>query len=284
MRYTIDEHNQLRLEQSDVAPTVYLDHWAVRHMSDDPYARDEFTSVLKAREGTLALSWLNLLEFTPMTDVETHRRAETLIEQMLPNVFFMESNPFVVIKRENQLLGGAQPLPPHADCALLREFGNLPTTSLAGFTAEGLISPMHGSAVEAEFGALADAVVLGVEGLRSELTGNVNFQHVIQRPPSGPPIQRGTRYVFRELARTFLVDKALKISRNNAIDLLHSVVPVAYCDYVLLDAHWEEQVARVRTRFANTKMQVPLANVFSKKSTGLKRFLAALAKSDGQPF
>ena len=284
IRYTIADSGSLRLEQFELAPTVYLDHWAVRLMSEDSSARRAFVSTLKARSGTLMLSWLNLIEFIQVADSRAHQQAEEFIEQVLPNVFFMEINPFQVISRENQLLAGGTPFPPHADCNFMKEFACLGSDSLSGFTAAGLFQPMHGSKLDAEFCELADVVIDGIQAQRDEHTGNVNFQRIIRRPPSGPKIQRGTRYVLRELARTFLTDKTIKLTRNNAVDLLHSVVPVSYCDHVLLDAHWEEQVARVSARFTAAKMKVPMAQVYSRKDSGVDHFLKALANTDGKPF
>ena len=59
------------------------------------------------------------------------------------------------------------------------------------------------------------------------------------------------------------------------MDFFHAVVPVAYCDVVLLDKYWETQVERVRSRLAQTEMTVPLAAV-SKKANGLERLVLAL--------
>jgi hypothetical protein len=278
IRYTVNESNGLSIEQFEIAPTVYLDHWAIRLLSDDKPLQDNFISLMKAQKATLMLSWLNLVEFSQVEDTKAHKRAEEFVELLLPNIFFMEVNPFMVISRENELLNGGQPLPPHADKGFVKEFSFLKCSSLMGFTATGLFSPMHGSSVQSEFGTLEDEIVHRLELQRRELTENISFQRIIRRPPSGPAIQLGTRYVFRELARSFLVNKTLKLSRNHAIDLMHSVVPTSYCDYVLLDAHWEVQVARIQERFSKAKMQVPLARVYSKKEHGLERFLEALAR------
>ena len=277
IRYTLNSTDQIGIEQFETPPTVYLDHWALRLMSDNEGVCDDFLRILKARNGTLAISWLNLIEFTNVGDPGAHERAETLIEKALPNVFMMEVNPFVVIKAENALLQGGPPAPPHADRGFLELIGTLKTTSLTGFTARGLVTHMHGSSVADEFARLSDEIIAGLDHQRSEHSGSPNFQKLIRRPPAGPPIQRGTRYVFRELARTFLVDKSIPLSRNNAIDFLHATVPISYCDFVLLDGHWEDQISRVRTRFAKANMTVPLASVHSRRADGVRRFLQSLS-------
>lgn len=88
--------------------------------------------------------------------------------------------------------------------------------------------------------------------------------------------QHGTRYILRELVRPMLLDQAAKVTRNHAIDLLHSVVPVAYCEMVLLDKHWQTQVERMRARFVKATMSFPVAQVFSRKTNGIDQFLSLL--------
>jgi len=67
---------------------------------------------------------------------------------------------------------------------------------------------------------------------------------------------------------------------NDAMDFFHAVVPVAYCDYVLLDNHWAAQVAQLRSRFKRTRMNVPMATVFSGGRSGVEELLRALDTSD----
>jgi len=70
---TINEKGELVIDQRDVSPTVYLDHWALRKLSEDQTLATRLTAVLESRNGTLALSWVNLAEFTR----EAHSPAST---------------------------------------------------------------------------------------------------------------------------------------------------------------------------------------------------------------
>ncbi len=53
------------------------------------------------------------------------------------------------------------------------------------------------------------------------------------------------------------------IGRNDALDFFHTVVPVAYCDIVLLDGRWRDQVDRLRRRLERAGVGFPVANVMS---------------------
>lgn len=101
VRFLIADNGSIRVAQVTAAPAVYLDHWALRNISENPALRARVTGALKSRSGTLMLSWLNLVEFTKVTDGAQARCAEALVEDVLPNVFFLQINPFTVIERED---------------------------------------------------------------------------------------------------------------------------------------------------------------------------------------
>jgi hypothetical protein len=54
------------------------------------------------------------------------------------------------------------------------------------------------------------------------------------------------------------------------------VVAVAYCDYVLLDSHWETHVSKALKRICAGKLSFHTAKVFSEKKNGIKKFLCEL--------
>ena len=109
---SIDADGRLLATQRDSSPTVYLDHWALRELSTTGDLAQRFVAALKKRNGTLALSCANLIEFCNVTDDHQTRRAEELFEASLPHVFFLEMDPFLVQSREDELLRGGAPRPP----------------------------------------------------------------------------------------------------------------------------------------------------------------------------
>ncbi len=268
IEFRINENDDLEVGQADIPPNVYLDHWALRRFSESQDLSDRLTAALKQRNGTLALSWMNLAEFTKVADEEQASKGEALLEKILPNIFFIEVDFGEVIQREDNLLAGGKFMPPHFDLDLLRMFSQMKPNSLNPFTAHALFKVIQ-SKVSTRFDSLADTGIDRIEALRTQYAGT----SAIKRLPSGPPIQRGTRFIFRELVRALIVDKGTRITRNQVIDLFHAVVPVAYCDFVLLDKYWETQIGRVCSRFEKAGMAVPTAKVFSAKADGLNQFL-----------
>jgi len=281
VRFNIDDSGSIRVEQVTTAPAVYLDHWALRKISDDTSLAKKIRDALDRSHGTLMLSWLNLIEFTKVEDSRHAVAAESFIDSLLPNVFFLEINPFTVIERENALLAGGPLVQPHGDMQFLKFFAERNPGSVKPFTGHNLFSLMNSDRLSTSFEALADTIAEQAEALRSRMSNDLEFERRVRRLPTGPEIQRGTRYILRELARPFLVDRHIRINRNNAIDLVHAVVPVAYCDIVLLDKHWCEQVSRMRSRFTEAEMQVSTAEVYSGGRDEMARFCSALEARDG---
>src|SRR6185503_5996407 len=112
IKLTINKMDRLEIVQWDISPTIYLDHWALRKISEDDKLATRFTKALQARNGTLALSLLNLAEFTKVTVEEQLCKAENFVEAILPQVFFLDFDPFAVISREDELLAGGLPVAP----------------------------------------------------------------------------------------------------------------------------------------------------------------------------
>lgn len=277
IRLLLKERCSPRVEQWATPPIIYLDHWALRKLSEDDKLGARFVRGLGLRNGTLALSWLNLVEFGKVKSAEQARKAECFLDSNLPRVFFIEVEPFTVISKENGLFTAGPGAPPPADLEFLKVFAQLKPSSPISLTAQGLFAIMQNPRVAQGFEGLANTVVSRISSLRDEHGTNPDFRSAVARLPRLQKVQKATRFLVPELVRTLLIDRGTKITRNHAIDLMHAVVPLAYCDLVLLDKHWETQVERVRSRLNKAGVCAPIAKVFSGKANGIDRFLCELA-------
>lgn len=266
---------QVRLRCS--YPTVYLDHWAWLEFSCSPTSAQRFVNVLKRRNGTVALSWLNLVEFCRMKDKRHGPEADSLLDSILPNVFFLDPDFGKVISREDTLMAGGGPIAPHADVGLFEHFIRTNVSSpnsLSLLTSHELYRMAQATGLQQRCDALADATAKQIAEVRQKFANDKKFQAAVNRLPPAIQIQHGTRIIWRELERSLLVNPAKKINKSDFFDFGHAVVPVAYCDYVLLDSHWRTQVEIARTRIAAAGLTFPMAQVFS--AQGIERFLREL--------
>jgi hypothetical protein len=99
--------------------------------------------------------------------------------------------------------------------------------------------------------------------LRAEYIDDKAFKALVDRSLKGRTAPRGTFVLLREIVAGLMRDKTAAITPNDAMDFFHTIVPVAYCDIVLLDGKWRDQVDRVRSRLDRAGVQFPLARVLS---------------------
>ena len=272
--------------QVPVSPVVYLDHWALGDISENQTLTDHLTAALKSRNGTLALSWLQLREFSKMTNEAQARDAENLIKDILPQIFFLEVHFDAVISREDEQLAC-----PHRDEDLFEEFIKSQPRPRNQLTVRNLFKVMQEDRQGAQRHAkLAGAIVDCINVMRSKLATKqgrkdrdsfiksalLEFQPVIKHSQGDWQIQRGTRFICYELIRSLFIDMQKTICQNDVDDIFHAVVPVAYCDFVLLDGHWKTQVERAHARLKKVVPSVSIARVFSRRANGLDQFLCEL--------
>jgi len=103
----------------------------------------------------------------------------------------------------------------------------------------------------------------------SELRDNANhdegFNQRLSAVPVGPGPQFGTRFLVPQILAPFVKDQSHPMEANDAVDFYHTVVPVCYCDHVLLDSHWASVTRQAIARLKNHGHQAHYANIISPK-------------------
>jgi hypothetical protein len=257
------EENRLIASEQLLSPAVYLDHWALRAVSTSGDLTVRFTHALAMAHGTLVISWANIAEFAG-PDQEAARRAEIFIDGLLPNLFFLSCDPFDVMNLEQAWIAGRSRVSPHADQDLVRVVIGLkprgvhPVTCLGMLTA---VSSQHLDPME----RLKRTFVERMGSLREEYLEDGAFRRLVDRSPKDPQDPRGTSVVLREVVAGLLRDRRTTFTENDAMDFYHTIVPVAYCDYVLLDGRWRDQIDRLRRRLEGVTKGFPIAVALSGK-------------------
>ena len=268
-------------------PTVYLDHWAWRKISESETLTNRFSRALKSRNGTLAFSWLNIIEFSKVTVEEQAHKANALLDSIWPRVFILYPNFFKIIEQEDQILAGGERFALHSDLETLKsilKLGPLNPNSLNPLRTPKLFCLVPSTGVT--FDDNADSLINLIKSWRQDYCDNREFNSAVDRIPRGGQTEFGTRIIARELLGSFIKDKQLQLGkkrRNHAMDVSHSIVPVAYCDYVLLDSHWATQVEHARKRIRSGGLSFHMAKVFSEQANGMEIFLQELESSDNLP-
>lgn len=265
-----DAPGEVRIRQSFASPTVYLDHWAIRMFSDDHGLQDRLVNAINGKGGTLLLSHISLSEFAAATDARHAADAEAFIERLLPNIFLTDFALDKVLERERSEPNNAKRFWPSADLPQLKLFGERAQDAPHGFSMKGFISLAHSNraAINEVTAEVVHEIKCGIEAARAEPA------YVAKARSCQPNDDRPrTLVILGELMRGFHLDPAAPISDNDVIDLLHAVMPINCCDYVLLDGPWTERVEKMRQRIAKTGSIMPLAKCFSSRDQGVATFL-----------
>lgn len=272
IRYHI-ESSPIGVSQSFDSPTVYLDHWALRDLCDDSALQDRFVAGLSRAGGTLLMSHMNFAEFAAVEDAGTCDRGEAFLSRVFPNIYFSEFNIDKAIQQEEaqSLLVIKQRLAPPSDPQMLRAFAHrYPVTSPA---MQGFIAEVHQHRV---------FMKAKMDGVNSRIAARLLAQRSdpsFVKAARSTPIDNGrvaTKLVFGELMRDFVLDNTSSVEPNDAMDMQHATVSLAYCDFVLLDGKFADKVRRMKDRMAGANMAMPIAACYSKRDNGVDQFLSSL--------
>jgi hypothetical protein len=226
---------------------------------------DQLRTILHRRQGTLYLSWVHLLELSEISDTRQIDRIESFLAAVFPNLGFMELTPGVVIAQEDQWVRG-ESIDPTCDVSLLRYYTDFSRANIAPLSPRGFLACIRSpQAVEMcrTFMVRSD-IVAEVAALRQRSRNNPRYlAHPVQVPVE--MMLPWTRYIFRETMCLFIRDSLSLSDPHHWCDFHHMVVPIAYCDFVLLDSAWATKAWQVQTRIHPLGQPSKMARVFSPK-------------------
>ncbi len=271
MTLTLSDEDTFRATQFATEPLVYLDHAPLMEIA--AHHAPEFQKAITGSGGTLGLSLLNFAELSRVSD-STAAEVDALLRMIAPHIVFLESLPNLVVAAEDRLMKGGPPVAPHFDGKFLAEFAKWGRTSVNPMDVGGFVNAFR----SAEEAALIRSWFDGAMQRSAEAVGRVAktyqldpaAQARVRAPLKGSPIQMPTRYVWAESVR-FLIKKN-KTTPNDIADSYHAVVPVSYCDYVVLDKGWKAAAEQIQSRVGEADLLTHRAGVFS--VTEIPEFIA----------
>ncbi len=263
----------LQVVQSFDFPAVYLDHWAVRLFSSNEMLGQRFLRALKASGGALVVSHVNFAELTGPDDARHAEEVATFLEAVLPNIYFAMFDIQKAIDQEKRPRDTQIRLPAPPDVELLLTVGRERPDDFRPFTIARLIKVVaaHRDRLGAEWHESNQELADHINQVRS------NTETVAQaRKFTGHASNVPTLAVMQELLRHLFLDKTLSVDRNDAGDIHHAIMSIAYCDCVLLDGKWEALHDRMVRRFTELRLPIRVAKVFSARRQGVELFLKEL--------
>ena len=266
------------ITQTLTEPSVYLDTWAIRRFAEDPALGARFRAALLARGGTLALSALSLADFVGLSDPRHTEAAGEFIDSLGASLFFIEFDPFKVREREYDVIAGRTRECPAGDCGFLWQFAEPAIYRHQPMGVRAWFAAVHGhrDKLLTQRDELGTTVFKAIDALRARATAEPGIRSDMRQPLRGADRPRATNMLLRVLIADVEADQALPRNPSTGIDLFQSIVPAAYCTYVLIDGAWQPRISRTKEMIASEGFKARVATAYSGRDDGVERFLGEL--------
>ncbi|OCC14141.1 hypothetical protein DBT_2445 [Dissulfuribacter thermophilus] len=261
VRHQLDDGRVLLVE-SFGRPIVYLDNWALNDIALDAFRRDRFVSTMKARKGTLRLSVSNLVELMKQAD----RQQISAILDMIDSIDagFINTNFMDVITRENGILRGEVHENPSQEIGLIRDYlfaQNWPESWTMSDVIRTVLDNSSGDQMKESWDQFAGRMEKFLSRVRFDPKDmSQSKERAKATRKKGKRYERPTRELFQLAFNFVLQNEKMQMNSNEWHDFFHSIVPVSYCDLVLLDKRWATFISQTGLEFPD------VAFVFDKKA------------------
>lgn len=256
-------------------PAVYLDTFDIRAIADSDEHSDRFTQGLKARNGTWLLAPISMGEFARFEDPRHTERAERLLARVVPHIYLFQAD-----------LAGARastgPIDPEERSRPPADHRNMDYFSRKWAQEQSFPETFRGvfQIIHENRERMIETLNEVASKLVTSLVQNRQLEGYRRRAKAAQPGGGRTRQriISGELMRELVLDPQASITVNEAIDLIHAVDAVDYCDLVLLDKAWERRVNALHRRIADAGITMPVARCFSMRNNGLANFLEQMER------
>ena len=252
------------------SPLVYLDHWCLMDFAEEPAASARLSAALSRSGGTLAISWLNLSEFVPVGSRKTAEECEALIRAVWPNVAFIQVVPDPVIRLEDTEFKDSEQRTPMLDKDLFDHYLRRAMRShgLNPWDPKGLITDLQNENLKArrkqhrEVGLQASKK--HYDAAMERYRTDAKYRRWVRAVPGGPVRRWPTKHLMEEVDHAAIRSGLNLFGGGNVDDLFHSIVPVSYCDLVVLDRANANRISALVKRLKSAGLVSRAARVFSK--------------------
>jgi hypothetical protein len=267
------------VQQRLTHPAAYLDTWAIRFFAEyDPASGERLRVALLRAGGTLVLSDLNLGDFAGFEDARHAEAAGRFIDSLGANIFFAEFDAFKVIDREIPIMVRQTDQSPAGDVEMLRLYAEGAEMRSGRLSIQSWFTAVHRERARLKPGleAMARAFLEGIKGLQLRFDTEAGFRNSARHDVATSCRPRSTQGLLRAIVFRLQGDRKLKLTTNDAVDLMHCIVPAAYCDFVLVDHTWSMRLADAREWLHEVGIEAHIAQPFSRRDNGVARFLETL--------
>lgn len=260
IRYNCYENN-IFIEQISSRPLIYLDNWAINKFSNEENLKNKFIEVLDRKNATIAFSIINLYEIVNRKDNIQISIIIDFIDSV--NDALIESNPAIVIDREQKYYN-SRALHDNIEPWMYQEF--LKTLAC---NSEPLKPLKVSSAIKMLKKEIDELNYIATERFQQELVPCINAarQNKDKLDKAKKYIKKKTlpknnkipytKELYDFLLWYIVSNEYMKMPDSEWRDVFHTIVPAAYCDFLLIDKRWVRFIETTGLKYPQ------VANVYS---------------------
>lgn len=251
--------------QEVTSPKIYLDLNALMNIALQDNSREKFKAMLVTKKGTLLFSWMHLLELSDVTDKEQLRFYVSFLNSLIENLGFIDVVPAAVIAKENQKLQGDNNVNPPIDERLFSFLDTIikNAKSINPLSFDWLLTNLNHPVVVEHKKQFHLKFNSSLVASREKKGKDNKYGAKLKAVEKEATLPFATRYIEKDILNSFLRE-GNRLPSNSWRDFYHTVVPVAYCDYVLLDRGFVHRANSTIDRLRRNNYTAPMAKVFSK--------------------
>jgi hypothetical protein len=268
----INKKIAVKIDQVAYPPTVYLDTWALFDFIGNNELADKFIKILNDLGGTLILSRVSIIESMAIDNQEQTQNLYKFIDSI--GVAFLDFNFKRVIKKEKIY----KKISPAIDCGLLDSFIKIYNPENPFKVSEIFLAYRqdleNGKVLEENWEqSLFSIIVRARNNINALFNAKKRFK---KRKESANTYKFPcTEFLWESCIDYIVINESMKMSNKEWRDIFHTIIPAAYCDFLLIDKRWLNFIK-------STGLSYPqIAKIYDKRN--LNEFLKDL-ENWGNPY
>jgi len=241
----IDGKIAVKIDQIAYPPTVYLDTWALFDFIGNNGLADKFIKILNNLGGTLMLSIMSILESMGLKNQKQFQCLCDLMDSIgIDRVAFLDFNFMRVNVKEKiyKKIGGLfLKISPAIDCGLLDSFIKIHKLENSLKVSEIFLAYRqdleNGKVLEENWEQSLFPIIVRA---RNDINALSNAKKRFRKRKENANTYKFpcTKFLMETCFDYITINENMQMPNKEWRDVFHTIVPVAYCDFVLVDKKW----------------------------------------------
>ena len=266
---------KVKIDQIACPPTAYLDTWALFDFIEDNDLADKFIKILNNLDGTLIFFMVSIIESMAIDDQEQIQNLYKFIDSIgAEKIAFLDFNFTRVIDNEKKYKknnGQFLKTSPAIDFGLLDSFIKIHKPENPLKVSEIFLAYRqdleNGKVLNEKWEEDLFPIVIRARNNINALS-NAKKRFKKRKESANTYKFPCTEYLWESCIDYIVINENMEMPNKEWRDIFHTIVPVAYCDFVLIDRRWQNFIRSINLEYPQ------IAKVYAQRN--LNEFLKDL--------